>query len=332
MPRIVSRVAMLAAALTAMLALAGPALAAPVESGAFPATVKHKFGQTTITTEPKRVVVVGLREQDALLALGVVPVGTTEWFGNHPGAIFPWAKKALGKAPVPKRLGFTDGIEIEKVAALRPDLIVAIYSGLAKKDYDKLSKLAPTIAQPRGQIDWGASWQDDITMVGAAVGRPKAAAALKAKSVALIAAAAKKHPEFKGQTGAVATPYEGIYVYAPADARSRFLTDLGFTFPKALRKIGGKDFGGQLAAEKIGLLDVGALIWFAGPGPAAKIKKNRLYATLNVHTQGRDIFIPEKGTLYEATSFLSVLSIPLLVDKLVPRIAAAADGNPATKA
>jgi iron complex transport system substrate-binding protein len=38
----------------------------------------------------------------------------------------------------------------------------------------------------------------------------------------------------------------------------------------------------------------------------------------------------EKGTLYEATSFPSVLSIPLLLDELVPRLAAAADGDPET--
>ncbi|WCB93789.1 hypothetical protein DSM104299_02505 [Baekduia alba] len=76
--------------------------------------------------------VVGLREQDALLALGVVPVGTSEWHGDHPGAIFPWAKKALGNAPLPTKLNVTDGIEFEKVAAPRPDLIIAVYSGLTK--------------------------------------------------------------------------------------------------------------------------------------------------------------------------------------------------------
>ena len=34
-------------------------------------------------------------EQDALLALGVAPVATTEWFGRHPGSIFPWATDRL---------------------------------------------------------------------------------------------------------------------------------------------------------------------------------------------------------------------------------------------
>jgi len=310
----------------------GTASDATAEPSAFPATIEHKFGETTVTKAPARVVVAGLREQDSLLALGIVPVGTTEWYGNHPGAIFPWAEAALGDAPKPEVLGFTDGIEFERIAALRPDLILAVYSGLDKKDYTTLSKIAPTIAQPPGQVDWGSSWQDEILTVGRAVGKPEEAKRLHDEAEAKLAAAAKAHPEFTGQTGAVATPYQGIYVYGPQDARSRLLVDLGFTFPEELRNVGGdEEFGGQLSAEKVDLLDVGALVWFADPGPAAKIGGNRVYRRLKVHTQGRDIFLAEKGALYEATSFISVLSIPLLVDELVPRLAAAADGDPGTK-
>src|SRR4051794_18919196 len=77
------------------------ASATKTDEGAFPVTINHKYGSTTIKSEPKRVVVAGLREQDALLALGVVPVATTEWYNKHPGAIFPWAKDALGNAKVP---------------------------------------------------------------------------------------------------------------------------------------------------------------------------------------------------------------------------------------
>ncbi|MGH2941834.1 MAG: hypothetical protein ACRDLN_03525 [Solirubrobacteraceae bacterium] len=47
--------------------------------------------------------------------------------------------------------------------------------------------------------------------------------------------------------------------------------------------------------------------------------------------EGRDVFLPEAGTLAEATSFISVLSIPILIDRLVPMLAAAADGDPATR-
>ena len=58
--------------------------------------------------------------------------------------------------------------------------------------------------------------------------------------------------------------------------------------------------------------------------------ENDVYRRLKVRTEGRDVFLPEAGKLYEATSFISVLSIPLLVDELVPKLAAAADGDPAT--
>lgn len=321
----------LPAVLLLSLVLVAPAAAAPVERGALPATVKHKFGETTIAKEPKRVVVAGLREQDALLAVGVVPVGTTEWFGNRKGAIFPWAKKALGRAPLPTKLGTTDGIQLEKIAALRPDLIVAVYSGLDKKTYEALSKIAPTVAQPRGQVDYGSSWQDEITMSGQATGRPKAAARIVAQTKARLAAVRKAHPGFKGQTGLVTTPFKGTYVYGPQDIRSRFMADIGFTFPKALRNIGGKSFGGNLSPERMRLLDVGALIWITIDGSDKKIQARKLYTGLNVHKQGRAIYLPEKTTLGEATSFISVLSIPLLIDELVPRIARAADGKASTK-
>ena len=305
--------------------------AAATEPGALPVTIEHKYGSTTIERAPERVVVAGLREQDALLALGIVPVGTTEWYGEHPGAIFPWAEEALGDAPLPKVLPFDDGIQYEQIAALRPDLILAIYSGLSQKDYDTLSKIAPTVAQPPGQVDWGSSWQDETLITGKAVGKPDEAERLRDEAEAALAAAAEKNPEFDGQTAAVATPYQGVYVYGPQDARSRLLVDLGFTFPEELENVGGQEFGGQLSGERIDLLDVGALVWFADPGPARKIRENRVYSRLAVSTEGRDIFLAEKGTLYEATSFISVLSIPLLVDELVPKLAAAADGDPATE-
>ncbi len=305
--------------------------ASGVEAGALPVTIEHRYGSTTVEEPPERVVVAGLREQDALLALGVVPVATTEWYGKHPGAIFPWAEEALGDAPRPEVLDFTDGLEFERIAGQRPDLIIAVYSGLTKKEYETLSKIAPTIAQPPGQVDWGSSWQDEILTVGRAVGKPKEAEKLRDEAAAQLEAAAKENPEFKDQTAAVATPYQGIWVYGPQDARSRLLTDLGFTFPEALEDVGGDDFGGQLSGEKLDLLDVGALLWFANPGAAEKVRDNKVYRRLSVRTEGRDVFLPENGELYEATSFISVLSIPLLVDELVPKLAAAADGDPATE-
>jgi len=307
------------------------AAAAPAGKSAFPVTIPHKFGETTIEAAPERVVVAGLREQDSLLALGVVPVATTEWFGEHPGAIFPWAREALGDAPEPEVLDYTDGIQYERIAAQQPDLILAIYSGLTQKDYDTLSKIAPVVAQPPGQVDWGSSWQEELLTTGKAVGKPEEAQQLHDEAAGQIAAAAKANPEFKGQTAAVTSAYQGVWVYGVNDARSRLIEDLGFTFPDSLAEIGKDDFGAQLSDEKLDLLDLGAVLWFANPGPAEELRKDPVYGKLAVRKEGRDIFMAEEGDLYEAISFISPLSIPMLMDELVPQLAAAADGDPATK-
>lgn len=309
----------------------GSTTRAAADPGAFPVTIENKFGKTTIEQEPKRVVVAGYREQDALLALGVVPVATTEWYGKHPGAIFPWAKDELGSAKLPTVLQATDGYEIEKIAAQRPDVIIAIYSGLKKKDYDALSKIAPVVAQPKGLVDYGTSWQQETLLTGQAVGRNEQAKQLVASTEKLIADAAAEHPEFKGQTAANVTDYQGVYVYGPEDVRSRMLVDLGFTYPKELENAFPDDFGGQLSDEKIDAIDVGALVWFAdGDRTPAQLKKEPVYAELNVRKEGRDIFVLGDDRVYEATSFPSVLSMPTLLKELVPRLAAAADGDPKT--
>ena len=49
-----------------------------------------------------------------------------------------------------------------------------------------------------------------------------------------------------------------------------------------------------------------------------------------MHTEGRDVFVENLSELGGATSFVSVLSLPILLDGLVPMLAAAIDGDPTT--
>jgi iron complex transport system substrate-binding protein len=51
-----------------------------------------------------------------------------------------------------------------------------------------------------------------------------------------------------------------------------------------------------------------------------------------VKAEAREVYLLSEGELGGATTFVSVLSVPYLVDNLVPRLAAAVDGNPATAA
>ncbi|MFG1917562.1 iron-siderophore ABC transporter substrate-binding protein [Micromonospora sp. NPDC048898] len=301
-------------------------------SDAFPVSIEHKFGTATIPAEPKRIAVVGLVEQDALLSLGVVPVATTEWFGEKPGAIWPWAEAALGTGAKPQVLTNTDGIQFEKVAALRPDLILGVYSGLTSEDYAKLAKIAPTVAQPKDSVDYGVSWQDVTRTVGTAVGRKAQADKVVTDVEAKFAAVRTANPAFAGATGLMATTYEGFYVYGPQDSRGRFLTDLGFALPPGLAEVTGKEFGANLSRERTDMLDTGVLIWLVDSYDTdrAKVQADPLYSKLKVKTEGRDIYLENEELVGAATSFITPLSLPFLLDKLVPQLTAAVDGNPAT--
>ncbi|MFJ4844871.1 MULTISPECIES: iron-siderophore ABC transporter substrate-binding protein [unclassified Streptomyces] len=307
---------------------------APV-STAFPVTLTHKYGSTTIKAEPKRVVTVGLTDQDAVLALGTVPVGTTEWIGGYKGAIGPWAQDKLGSAAVPTVLKDTGtGPQVEKIAALRPDLILALYSGLTKAQYDTLSKFAPVVAQPKEYNDYGIPWQQQTETVGKALGKADEAKKLVDGVEAKFAAAKTANPAFAKATAVMATPYEGTFVYGSQDARSRLLADLGLKLPADLDKVIGDQFGANISKERTDLLDQGVAVWIVPDTTAAvtKLHQDKLYADLKVVKEGREVFVKESGDYGNAVSLSTVLSIPYVLDRLVPQLAAAVDGDPATKA
>jgi len=314
----------------AALAATAAAPAAVPDAAAFPVTIAHKYGDTIIPAPPTRIVTVGLTEQDVLLALGITPVGTTEWFGGHPGAIWPWAQDKLS-GPAPVVVGDASAVNIEQIAALKPDLILALYAGVTEEQYGLLTQIAPTVAQPAAYVDYGIPWQELTRTVGLAVGTAAEADALVADVEARIAEVRAQHPEFAGASAVVATPYEGIYVYGPEDVRGRFLTALGFTLPEGLAEVTGAEFGGNLSMERADLLDVDVIIWLdaeTAQGPLG----GPVYSSLDVHTEGREIFLSSlDDPLGGATSFVSVLSLPYLLDGLVPQLAAAIDGDPTTE-
>ncbi|GAA0517016.1 iron-siderophore ABC transporter substrate-binding protein [Saccharopolyspora thermophila] len=328
-------IAALVLLLTACSGSPGPAGSAngptAAEPGAFPATIAHKYGTTTVTKPPQRVVAVGLSDQDALLALGVVPVATTQWVGDYPGAVGPWARDKLGSAPLPVVLRPENGVQFERIAVLRPDLIVALYSGLTRQDYDTLSRIAPTIAQPAAFPDYGVPWQEQTTTIGRAVGRPAQAQRLVADVERRFADLRGRHPELAGARGLVATTYDGYFVYGPQDPRSRVLTGLGFTLPPGLDQAVGGRFGANISRERADLLDTDAIVWIVADG-GEQLRRDSVHSSLRVAREGREVFVDETTDDGRAFSFASVLSLPYLLDRLTPRLVAALDGDPATPA
>lgn len=305
------------------------------ETSAYPVTIEHKYGSTTIDKKPERIVLVGLTEQDALLALGIVPVATREWYGEKPGAIFTWAEDKLGDAEVPVVLPGTE-LNFEQIAGLNPDIIIGLYAGITQEEFDTLSKIAPVVAQPKDYPDWGIPWQELTRTIGLIVGESERAEELIVEVEAKFVSVREAHPEFQGATGVVASSWgypDNYWVYGPEDTRGRFMTDLGFVIPEEVGQLAieQESFGATVSLERLDLVDLDVTIWFAGSEEqSAQYREQPIYQQLRLYSENRDIFLADNDPIYDAFNFSSVLSLPFALDGLEEQLSLAVDGDPAT--
>jgi iron complex transport system substrate-binding protein len=306
----------------------GAASADTGDDSAFPVTIDHVYGSTEIPERPERVVSVGFNEQDILYALGVTPVAVREWFGEKPHATWSWAEDELGDGE-PVVLS-ADELNFEQIAELRPDLIVGVYSGITDDEYETLSAIAPTLPESGEYIDYGTPWQEMTTTVGRAVGEEARAEEIVAEVEGELAAAREEHPEFEGATAVVGTAFETeIYAYAAQDPRGRFLAELGFEVPAEIDELAGDEFTATVSPERVDLFDADVLIWITD-GDQEIIENDPLFQGLRAATEGRVIFVDNLADVGGALSFQTALSLPFLLDELVPQMATAVDGDPAT--
>ncbi|MFB9516635.1 iron-siderophore ABC transporter substrate-binding protein [Streptomyces purpureus] len=295
-------------------------------SAAFSVTVEHKYGSTTIDKEPKRVVTLGLSDQDAVLALGVKPVGAVDWFKEQPYGKWPWTKDKWGSAK-PQIVGERDEYNIEKIAALKPDLVIAQYSGMKKEQYDTLSKFTKVVAQPKGLPDYGASWQVMTRQIGKSLGKDAETEKLIAGIDARFKAARDKNPQFAQKTLAVADSFEaGKYsAFTKTDPKSIFFSELGFKLKPEIDTLAKPGWNvAELSAEKLNVLDVDRVVWVTSSTDANnRIKAEPLYKNLKVHQEKRDLFVPyQDPDIGAAFSFNTVLSIPYAIDEIEPLLTA----------
>jgi iron complex transport system substrate-binding protein len=236
-------------------------------SSAFPVTIEHALGTTEIPEAPERVVTWGWGSADAAIALGVVPVAMPhQAYGGDSDGVLPWVRERLEAEglDMPEVLPETEEAPIEAIAAAKPDLIIAVYSGITEAEYELLSQIAPTVAYP--DQAWATPWRDTIEIVGEALGKADEADALLADIDAQIEAKAEAHPELAGKTVAVVwnTP-DTFYVYKPADARVEFTLDLGLESAPSVEELaeGGETFYYTLSQERLGELTSDVLVSYA---------------------------------------------------------------------
>ena len=303
------------------------------DTDAFPVTIEHAFGKTTIKEEPKRVATLGWNDQDSVLSLGVAPVGATKltWGGNEKGSS-DWFDAEIEEQGVeaPVRYDDADGAPVEEIAKLTPDLILATNSGITKEDYAKLKEIAPVVAYP--EAPWVTSWQTSLEMVGKALGRSDKAAEVAAETQEKIDKAKEEHPEFAGKNlifGYLATTdLSQIGIYAPEDPRVSFMHDLGFKDAPAVEDaIKPGEFYGSVSAERASDLDSDVfLTWSENPDDMKTFTDHELVGKIPAIQRG-NAYAEEDKHVSLAVTNPSPLSIPYIIEEFVPDVAEAVQGS-----
>jgi len=289
-----------------------------------PVTVTHAFGTTTVDSVPSRVVAAGYTEQDFLLALGVTPIAVTEWYGEHPHATWPWARDELGSAK-PKVLSLGDDFQFVDIAATRPDLIVGVNSGMQKQAYDKLSKIAPTVAPASAAEGWFPPWPEMLTVIAQAVGRPADGERILADVRGAFTGAAAANPAFAGKKAIFLqnAVYDGSLIAYQRGLSTEFLTDLGFEVPAEIDEFVRDGEQAYIPVERISVLDsADVLVWGTeSDSDRTALEKVPGFTNLAAVKGNRSIYTG--GELAGAIYFASPLSLPYVVDRLVPMLAKA---------
>lgn len=303
-------------------------------SAAFPVTIEHAYGETTIEKAPERVATVGWANHEVPLALGLVPVGMSKstWGDDNGNGIMPWTEEKLKElgAETPTLFDETDGIPFEQVADTQPDVILASYSGLTQEDYNTLSKIAPVVAYP--DVPWTTSMEEMVEMNAEAIGKEDEGEKLVDDLDKQTEKALSKYPDLKDKK-LLFTAFGGttdaskIGFFTTEDPRMGFLAEHGLGTPDIVEKNskGAKQFWVEVSAEKPEEFNDVDLVVAYSSGNAAddkkaleEMQKDPLKGKIPAVKAGHVVFL-ENGPL-GASANQSPLSIPWGIEKYFERL------------
>ncbi|MEZ0577115.1 ABC transporter substrate-binding protein [Nocardioides sp. MH1] len=315
--------------------VAAPTATTSAEADAFPVTVESALGDAVIEDAPERVVTVGYADSDVALSLGVVPIASEKitWGGTAGGSTV-WFDDALAEidgARAPERLDTTDGIPVDEIIALEPDLVLGTNSGLTQQDFDKLTKAGiPVVAYP-GDM-WFTTWQQSLELAGRALGRTAVADRVVADTEQVIADTAAKYPQLDGAT--IAYTYlnpadtSQIGIYSAEENRPVLLAQLGAVTPAIVDEVSEPGvFYTTISAERA--KDVEADVLLTDAESEADIE------TIETDPLLSQVPAIASGHWYASTDHVaslpmsapSALSLPYAMENYIPHVAAAVDGD-----
>lgn len=285
-----------------------------VENNTEGVTIETKFGNVAINKKPERVVALGWGDAETALALGIEPVGASDWLGFGGEGVGPWLKGAYKNPPT--ILG-TMELDYEQIAALEPDLILDVRSSGDSERYKRLSEIAPTVGVPKGGDNYLTTYQQQVEMISKALGKEKEGEQLLKDIDAAFEKAKKEYPEFSGKTVVVGSyTSQGWGAYVSGDSRVDFMTRLGFTNKKEIDEQANGQFYIHIADEKLELLDADLTIVLPIFVDKKEVIGNALYQKIPSVADGRSVIID--GDYSNAFSSGTAPALLWAIEKLPP--------------
>ncbi|WP_084215753.1 ABC transporter substrate-binding protein [Pseudonocardia spinosispora] len=278
-------------------------------------TVTDKFGQVTIPTEPRTIASVGRTDHDALLALGIVPTSVYQFVPTMRRGVGVWAEPKLG-AVNPALV--TAPLSFEKIAALRPDLILDVQSSGDPTEYRTLSAIAPTIGLPPNTAPNTVSWQDSTRLISTAVGRAADGDKLVTDTEQLLERTKSANPSLHGRTISILLCGAGeIDAYTTRDVRTQLAVALGMVPSPFVLRLDQSRYYAALSAELVNdsTADVILVLTRTGLSEAETLNQYPMLASPALRDR---VVVVEDFNVSLALACASVLSIPYAIAGLVP--------------
>ncbi|WHY33630.1 iron-siderophore ABC transporter substrate-binding protein [Cytobacillus firmus] len=116
-------------------------------------TIEHAMGTNKLDKAPEKVVILTNEGTEALLSMGVTPVGAVQsWTGD------PWYDHIADDMKDVQVVGTESEVNVEAIAALQPDLIIG-NKMRQEKIYDQLNDIAPTVFAETLRGDWKENFE-----------------------------------------------------------------------------------------------------------------------------------------------------------------------------
>lgn len=233
-------------------------------------TVEHAMGTTTIEKTPEKVVILTNEGTEALLALGVKPVGAVQSFTGD-----PWYDHIAEDMKDVQVVGLeaAENINLEAILALQPDLIIG-NKMRQEAIYDQLSDIAPTVFAEtlRG------NWKENFELYAKALNKEE-------KGQEVIAAYDERVASLKEQLGDKLNTKVSMVRFTPGEVRiyqkdsfsGVILEQLGFARPERqdVNEFAIRD----VTKEQIPLMEGDILFYFTyetGDNQATELEKDWL--------------------------------------------------------